>query len=162
MRYVSTRGAAAPKRFTEILLEGLAPDGGLYVPESFPSADLAAWRKLSYPALAHELRLLTIEIRAGKPRIDAFKNFASRTKVDDVQSLVTLLLQADRFGTSLAQALRTHADASRTRRRQNAEERAGKLGVKLVFPLVLFLFPAIYIVILGPAVITFIRVFTQL
>jgi len=117
---------------------------------------------LSYPALAHELRLLTIEIRAGKPRIDAFKNFAARTKVDDVQSLVTLLLQADRFGTSLAQALRTHADASRTRRRQNAEERAGKLGVKLVFPLVLFLFPAIYIVILGPAVITFIRVFTQL
>jgi len=117
---------------------------------------------ISYPALAHELRLITIEIRAGKPRIEAFKNVAARTKVDDMQSLVTLLVQADRFGTSLGQALRTHADASRTRRRQNAEERAGKLGVKLVFPLVLFLFPAIYIVILGPAVITFIRVFTQL
>ena len=116
---------------------------------------------LAYPALAYELRLITTEIRAGKPRIEAFKNLAARTRVDDVQSLVALLVQTDRFGTSLAQALRTHADTSRTRRRQNAEERAGKLGVKLVFPLVLFLFPALYIVILGPAVITFLRVFKQ-
>ena len=114
---------------------------------------------LTYPSLAYELRLITTEIRAGKPRVEAFKNFAARTKVDDVQSLVALLVQTDKFGTSLAQALRTHADSSRTKRRQNAEERAGKLGVKLVFPLVLFLFPALYIVILGPAVITFVRVF---
>ena len=114
---------------------------------------------ISYPALAYELRLITTEIRAGKPRVEAFKNFAARTKVDDVQSLVALLVQTDKFGTSLAQALRTHADTSRTKRRQNAEERAGKLGVKLVFPLVLFLFPALYIVILGPAVITFVRAF---
>jgi len=117
---------------------------------------------LPHPALAYELRLITTEIRAGKSRIEAFKNFAARTRVDDVQSLVALLVQTDRFGTSLAQALRTHADSSRTKRRQNAEERAGKLGVKLVFPLVLFLFPALYIVILGPAVIAFIRVFKQL
>ena len=117
---------------------------------------------LTYPALAYELRLITTEIRAGKPRVEAFRNFAARTKVDDVQSLVALLVQTDKFGTSLAQALRTHADTSRTKRRQNAEERAGKLGVKLVFPLVLFLFPALYIVILGPAVITFLRVFQQL
>lgn len=117
---------------------------------------------LTYPALAYELRLITTEIRAGKPRIEAFKNFAARTKVDDVQSLVALLVQTDKFGTSLALALRTHADTSRTKRRQNAEERAGKLGVKLVFPLVLFLFPALYIVILGPAAITFLRVFKQL
>ena len=110
---------------------------------------------ITYPALAYELRLITTEIRAGKPRVEAFRNFAARTKVDDVQSLVTLLVQTDKFGTSLAQALRTHADTSRTKRRQNAEERAGKLGVKLVFPLVLFLFPALYIVILGPAVISF-------
>lgn len=113
----------------------------------------------AYPALAYELRLITTEIRAGKRRVEAFRNFAARTKVDDVQSLVTLLVQTDKFGTSLAQALRTHADTSRTKRRQNAEERAGKLGVKLVFPLVLFLFPALYIVILGPAVIAFIRTF---
>jgi len=117
---------------------------------------------LTYPALAYELRLITTEIRAGKPRIEAFKNFAARTKVDDVQSLVALLVQTDKFGTSLARALRTHADTSRTKRRQNAEERAGKLGVKLVFPLVLCLFPALYIVVLGPAVITFVRVFKQL
>jgi tight adherence protein C len=116
---------------------------------------------LTYPALAYELRLITTEIRAGKARVDAFRNFAARTKVDDVQSLVALLVQTDKFGTSLAQALRTHADSSRTKRRQEAEERAGKLGVKLVFPLVLFLFPALYIVILGPAVITFLRVFRQ-
>jgi len=114
---------------------------------------------LTYPALAYELRVVTTEVRAGKPRVEAFRNFAARTKVDDVQSLVALLVQTDKFGTSLAQALRTHADTSRTKRRQNAEERAGKLGVKLVFPLVLFLFPALYIVILGPAVITFVRVF---
>jgi len=116
---------------------------------------------LTYPALTYELRLITTEIRAGKSRMEAFKNFAARTQVDDVQSLVALLVQTDKFGTSIAQALRTHADTSRTKRRQNAEERAGKIGVKLVFPLVLFLFPALYIVILGPAVISFVRVFGE-
>jgi tight adherence protein C len=116
---------------------------------------------LTYPALTYELRMITTEIRAGKPRLEAFKNFAARTQVDDVQSLVALLVQTDKFGTSIAQALRTHADSSRTKRRQYAEERAGKIGVKLVFPLVLFLFPALYIVILGPAVISFVRVFAD-
>ena len=116
---------------------------------------------LSYPALTYELRLITTEIRAGKSRVEAFKNFAARTLVDDVQSLVALLVQTDKFGTSIAQALRTHAETSRIKRRQDAEERAGKIGVKLVFPLVLFLFPALYIVILGPAVISFIRVFGE-
>jgi tight adherence protein C len=117
---------------------------------------------LTYPALAYELRLITTEIRAGKPRMEAFKNFAARTLVDDVQSLVALLVQTDKFGTSIAQALRIHAETSRTKRRQTAEEKAGKIGVKLVFPLVLFLFPALYIVILGPAVISFVRVFSQI
>ena len=115
--------------------------------------------EIAYPSLAMELRLITTEIRAGKPRLEAFKNFAARTKVDDVQSLVSLLIQTDKFGTSIAQALRTHAETSRTKRRQRAEERAAKVGVKLVFPLVLFLFPALYVVILGPAVIQFLRVF---
>ena len=114
---------------------------------------------LTYPALTQELRMITTEIRAGKPRVEAFKNFAARTKVDDVQTLVAMLVQTDKFGTSVAQALRTHAESSRIKRRQNAEERAAKVGVKLVFPLVLFLFPALYVVILGPAVIAFIRVF---
>jgi tight adherence protein C len=114
---------------------------------------------LTHAALAYELRLIITEIRAGKPRMEAFKNFAARTKVDDVQTLVAMLVQTDRFGTSVAQALRIHAETSRTKRRQAAEERAAKVGVKLVFPLVLFLFPALYVVILGPAVISFIRVF---
>jgi tight adherence protein C len=106
-----------------------------------------------YPALADELRMITTETRAGKSRLEAFKNFASRTGVDDVRALVAMLVQTDRFGTSIAQALRTHANVSRTKRRQRAEERAAKLGVKLVFPLVFFLFPAMYVVVLGPAII---------
>jgi tight adherence protein C len=115
--------------------------------------------EISYPALTEELRMINTEMRAGKPRLEAFKNFAVRTKVDDVQSLVALLVQTDKFGTSIAQALRTHAETSRTKRRQRAEERAAKIGVKLVFPLVLFLFPALYVVILGPAVIQYFNVF---
>ncbi len=113
----------------------------------------------TYPALGEELRLITSEIRAGKPRIEAFKAFAQRTKVDDVRALVAMLVQTDRFGTSIGQALRSHADTSRTKRRQRAEEAAQKIGVKLVFPLVLFFFPAFYVVVLGPAIIQFVRAF---
>jgi tight adherence protein C len=109
--------------------------------------------EISYPALTEELRMITTETRAGKPRLEAFKNFAARTGVDDVRALVAMLIQTDRFGTSIAQALRTHANVSRTKRRQRAEERAAKLGVKLVFPLVFCLFPAMYVVVLGPAII---------
>lgn len=114
---------------------------------------------VSHGPLAEELTVITTEIRAGKPRLDAFKNFADRTKVEDVRQLVAILVQTDRFGTSISQALRTQAEVSRTKRRQRAEERAQKLGVKLVFPLVFFLFPAMYIVTLGPAIIKFARFF---
>jgi tight adherence protein C len=116
---------------------------------------------LSHPALADELQQVTNEIRAGKPRMEAFRNFAARTKVDDVRALVAMLIQTDRFGTSIAQALRTHADTGRSVRRQRAEERAAKLGVKLVFPLVFCLFPAMYVVMLGPGAIRIIRVLIQ-
>lgn len=115
--------------------------------------------EISHPELASELRLITTEVRAGKNRMEAFKNFAARTKVDDVRALVAMLVQTDRFGTSVAQALRTHAETSRIKRRQRAEEKAAKIGVKLVFPLVFFLFPAFYVVTLGPAIIQFVRVF---
>jgi tight adherence protein C len=114
--------------------------------------------ELAYPALAEEFRMLITETRAGKPRLEAFRNLASRTGVDDVRALVAMLVQTDRFGTSVSQALRTHADVSRTKRRQRAEERAAKVGVKLVFPLVFLLFPAFFTVTLGPAIIRFIRV----
>jgi tight adherence protein C len=113
--------------------------------------------EISHPDLALEMRTITSEVRAGKTRVEAFKNFAKRTAVDDVRALVAMLVQTDRFGTSIAQALRTHAATSRQKRRQRAEERAAKVGVKLVFPLVFFLFPAFYVVTLGPAVIMFLR-----
>jgi tight adherence protein C len=114
---------------------------------------------ITHPALAEELRAITTEIRAGKPRLEAFRNFAERTQLDDAKALVAMLVQTDRFGTSVAEALRVLADEMRTKRRQRAEERAQKLGVKLVFPLVFFLFPALYVVLLGPAFIRFARFF---
>ena len=114
---------------------------------------------IAYPALAREFDMIGSEMRAGKPRMEAFKNFAERTKVDDVRSLVAMMIQTDRFGTSLGQALRTHAEVSRTKRRQRAEEKAAKLGVKLLFPLVFCLFPAFYLVVLGPSLL---RIFRQL
>ena len=113
--------------------------------------------EITHKALAGELRMITTEIRAGKSRLDAFTNFALRTRVADVRSLVTMLTQTDRFGTSVSQALRIHAETSRTKRRQRAEERAAKIGVKLVFPLVLCIFPAVYVVCIGSAVIAIYR-----
>jgi tight adherence protein C len=116
--------------------------------------------RIAYPNLAEELHMITVECRAGKPRIEAFKNFAARTKVDDVRALVAMLVQTDRFGTSIADALRTYAEVSRTKRRQRAEERAAKIGVKLVFPLVFCLFPAFFVVVLGPGIIKFVHAFS--
>jgi tight adherence protein C len=117
--------------------------------------------RIAYPSLAEELHMITVECRAGKPRIEAFKNFAGRTKVDDVRALVAMLVQTDRFGTSIADALRTYADVSRTKRRQRAEERAAKIGVKLVFPLVFCLFPAFFVVVLGPGIIKLVNAFSS-
>lgn len=114
---------------------------------------------LAYPALAEELALFVSEVRAGKPRLQAWKDLAARTRVEDVRALVSMLVQTDRFGTSVAQALRTHSETCRTVRRQRAEERAAKIGVKLVFPLVFCLFPAFYVVVLGPAVVQYVNVF---
>jgi tight adherence protein C len=139
--------------FIVCLEAGLALDGAILK----SSEEL----RIAHPALAEELRLLNLETRAGKPRLEAFRNFAARTKVDDVRALVAMLIQTDRFGTSVAQALRTHADVSRTKRRQRAEERAAKIGVKMVFPLVFCLFPAFYVVTLGPAVIKFVQAFGE-
>jgi tight adherence protein C len=112
---------------------------------------------IAVPALAKELRTVTSEIRAGKPRLEAFQGLARRTGVEDVRALVAMLTQTDRFGTSISQALRTHAATSRTKRRQHAEERAARVGVKLVFPLALCLVPALYVVCLGPIVIRILR-----
>jgi tight adherence protein C len=117
---------------------------------------------LPYPALAHELQMVNIETRAGKSRLEAFKNFAKRTQVDDVRALVAMLIQTDRFGTSVAQALRTHAEESRIKRRQRAEEKAAKLSVKLIFPLVFCLLPAFFVISVGPAIIKFVEFFSNM
>ncbi len=112
----------------------------------------------AYPELSDELRLINLELRAGKPRSEALRNLADRTGVDDLSSLVTMLIQTDKFGTSVAQSLRVYSETLRTKRRQRAEEAAAKTGVKMVFPLVTCIFPAIWVITIGPAAIKFITV----
>jgi tight adherence protein C len=112
----------------------------------------------AHRALSDELRLVNLELRAGKGRTDALRALAERTGVDDLASLVAMLVQTDRFGTSVAQSLRVHAETMRTKRRQRAEEAAAKTGVKMVFPLVFCIFPAIWVVTIGPAAIKFVQV----
>ncbi|HEX6973185.1 MAG TPA: type II secretion system F family protein [Vicinamibacterales bacterium] len=112
----------------------------------------------AYPELSDELRLINLELRAGKPRAEALRNLADRTGVDDLSSLVTMLIQTDKFGTSVAQSLRVYSETLRTKRRQRAEEAAAKTGVKMVFPLVFCIFPAVWIVTIGPAAIRFVTV----
>ena len=112
----------------------------------------------SHPALSDELNLLSMELRTGVSRQEALRNIALRTDLEEVRNLVALLIQTDRFGTSIGQALRVHADSMRTTRRLRAEELAAKLPVKLLFPLVFFIFPSMFIVIIGPAAIKMVRV----
>lgn len=110
------------------------------------------------PALADELQLVNLELRAGVDRERALRNLALRTGVEEVESFVVMLLQAERFGTRLAQSLRVHADALRTLRRQRAEEAAAKIALKLLFPLIFCIFPALMVVLMGPAMIQIHRV----
>jgi tight adherence protein C len=105
------------------------------------------------PVLSEQLTLVNLEIRAGTAREEALRNLADRTGLADIASLTGMLIQTDRFGTSVAQALRIHADTMRTKRRQRAEEAAAKTTIKLIFPLVFCIFPALFVVILGPAMI---------
>jgi len=111
----------------------------------------------AHPDLSDEFHLVNLEMRAGKPRAEALRNLVDRTGVDDIRSLVATLIQTDRFGTSVAQALRVHSDSLRTERRQRAEEQAAKTTIKMVPPLVLFVLPSIIFVTIGPAVIQLIR-----
>jgi tight adherence protein C len=111
-----------------------------------------------HPELSEDMRLINFELRAGKARAEALRNLAARTGVDDLSSLVAVLVQTDKFGTSVAQSLRVHSEVLRTKRRQRAEEAAAKTAVKMVFPLVICIFPAIWIVTLGPAAIKFVQI----
>ncbi len=110
------------------------------------------------PALADEMRLVNLELRAGADRERALRNLAMRTGVDEVDSFVTMINQAERFGTSVATSLRIQADLLRTRRRQKAEETAAKIALKLLFPLIFCIFPALMVVLMGPAMIQIYRV----
>jgi len=108
--------------------------------------------------LSDELRLVGLELRAGSDREQALRNLAARTGVDEVESWVAIMIQADRFGTSIAAALRIHSEMLRTRRRQRAEEAAAKIALKLLFPLIFCIFPSLLLVLLGPAFIQIYRV----
>jgi tight adherence protein C len=111
------------------------------------------------PELCDELRIVVLEQRAGRPRSEAWKHLAERTGVDSVRNLVSMLVQSEQLGTSIARTLRVHSDTLRTQRVQAVEEMAAKTTVKLVFPLVFFIFPSLFVVTLGPAVISVIESF---
>ena len=117
--------------------------------------------KMAQPAICDELGIVVLEQRAGLPRASAWRNFADRTNVESVRNLCSVLIQSEKFGTSVAKTLRVHSDTLRTQRRQKIEEQAAKTTVKLVFPLVLFIFPSLFLVTLGPAVITVMENFNK-
>jgi tight adherence protein C len=116
----------------------------------------------SQPELCDELGVVVLEQRAGRPRSEAWKRMADRTGVDTLRNLVSMLVQTEQFGTSIAKMLRVHSDTLRTQRVQMVEEAAAKTSVKLVFPLVLFIFPALFLVTLGPAAIVMMESFSNL
>ena len=107
----------------------------------------------AHPAICDELSIVVLGQRAGRPRSEAWRQFAERTRVDSVRNLVNVLVQSEQLGTSVAKTLRVHSDTLRTQRRQKVEEQAAKTTVKLVFPLVFFIFPSLFLVTLGPAII---------
>jgi len=117
--------------------------------------------RLTAPELAEEFQIINREQRAGKPRLDAWRSMAERVDIDFVRQFVAMLVQTERFGTPIANALGQFADTLRTRRTQAAEEVAAKAGIKLLFPLVFFIFPMIFVVALGPAIIGMHRLFTD-
>jgi tight adherence protein C len=117
--------------------------------------------RISQPAIADELNLVYLEQRAGRPRGEAWKHLGDRTDVDNIRSLASILIQADKFGTSIGKTLRAHSETLRTRRKQDAEEQAAKTTVKLVFPLVLFIFPSLFVVTLGPSMIIMFEGFSK-
>jgi tight adherence protein C len=113
--------------------------------------------KKSYRNIAEEFNLCNLQLQMGRSRAHVLQELGARSGVDDLKSLSSILIQADKFGSSIAQALRVQSDSMRTRRRQIAEEKAAKTAVKLIFPLVLFIFPGIFVVLVGPAAITMVR-----
>jgi tight adherence protein C len=110
-----------------------------------------------HPEISEEFAMVTLELKAGKRRVEALRNLAERTAVDDLKKLVAVLIQADRFGTGISQSLRAHSDFMRVQARQQAEEKAAKLGVKLVFPIFFCILPSLFVVTVGPVVMRIMR-----
>jgi tight adherence protein C len=126
------------------------------------TARTASELKQAQPELCDELGVVVLEQRAGRARAESWRNMADRTDVDSVRNLVTMLIQSEQLGTSIARTLRIHGDTLRTQRVQAVEEAAAKLTVKLLFPLVFFIFPSLFIVILGPAIISVMATFKSM
>jgi len=118
--------------------------------------------KLTSPPLAEEFQIINREQRAGKPRLDAWRSMAARVDIEFVRQFITMLVQTERFGTPVAQALSQFADAVRLRRTQAAEELAAKTGARLLFPLVLFIFPSIFVITIVPAILSMLKLLSDL
>ena len=151
-RRITARQAAIRRGLPDVLdLLVICIEAGLSMDQA--TARCVDELHLGHPAICDELGIVVLEQRAGRARSDAWKQFAERTGVDSVRNLVTVLVQSEQLGTSVAKTLRVHSDTLRTQRRQRVEEQAAKTAVKLVFPLVFFIFPSLFLVTLGPAAI---------
>lgn len=151
-RKIANRQAEIKKGLPDVLdLLVICVEAGLSLDQA--TARTAQELEKAQPALSDELGIVALEQRAGRARSDAWKHLAERTDVDVVRNLVSMLVQAEQFGTSIGKTLRVHSDTLRTKRIQEIEEKAAKLSVKLLFPLVLFIFPSLFLVVLGPAVL---------
>jgi len=158
--WLQRRGRVRQRRLRRALPDGLdllviCVEVGLGLDQAL--LRVAQELRVVHPELSDELQIVNLEMRVGKTRIDALRELARRTNLDDIRTLVAMLIQTERFGTSIAQSLRVHSDELRTKRRQRAEERSAKTSVKMVAPLVLFIFPALMVVVLGPAIIALLR-----
>jgi len=159
-RKIANRQAEIRKGLPDVLdLLVICVEAGLSLDQA--TARTAQELEKAQPALSDELGIVALEQRAGRARSDAWKHFAERTDVDVVRNLVSMLVQAEQFGTSIGKTLRVHSDTLRTKRVQEIEEKAAKLSVKLLFPLVLFIFPSLFLVVLGPAVLVMADSFKQ-
>ena len=160
-RRISTRQSRIRRGLPDILdLLVICIEAGLSLDQA--TARSAAELKAAQPELCDELGIVVLEQRAGRPRSDAWKHMAERADVDCVRVLVSMLVQTEQFGTSIAKMLRVHGDNLRTQRVQAVEEAAAKTTIKLLFPLVLFIFPSLFLVTLGPAFISIVESFKSL
>jgi tight adherence protein C len=160
-RRIKTRQSRIRRGLPDVLdLLVICIEAGLSLDQA--TARTSSELKLAQPELCDELGIVVLEQRAGRPRDEAWKHLVERTDVDVVRNLVSMLVQAEQFGTSIAKTLRVHSDTLRVQRVQAVEEAAAKTTIKLIFPLVLFIFPSLFVVVLGPAMISIMESFKNL